>query len=203
MHPPRTGIDESQRLDFYSPYGCSKGTADQYVLDYAHTFGLPAVVFRMSCIYGPRQFGTEDQGWVAHFLIRALEREPDHALRRRTAGARHPFRGRPRGGPAARPRAGVRVQRRRPSIIGGGPEHTTSLLELMDLIAEIDGQRPEIEWGDWRPGDQRYYVSDTSKFSRATGWRARTSIEDGVRQLHEWLRETRVRHQPESLCLAT
>src|SRR5205823_2711188 len=70
------GISEDQRLDFYSPYGCSKGAADQYVLDYARTFGLPAVVFRMSCIYGLHQNGTEDQGWVAHFLIRALEKKP-------------------------------------------------------------------------------------------------------------------------------
>ncbi len=70
------GIGEARPLDFHSPYGCSKGTADQYVLDYARTFGLPAVVFRMSCIYGPHQFGTEDQGWVAHFLIRALQGEP-------------------------------------------------------------------------------------------------------------------------------
>src|SRR5262249_60820985 len=72
----RTGISEERPLDFHSPYGCSKGSADQYVVDYARTFGLPAVVFRMSCIYGPHQMGNEDQGWVAHFLIRAIEGKP-------------------------------------------------------------------------------------------------------------------------------
>ncbi len=77
----RRGISESRPLDFHSPYGCSKGAAEQYVLDYARTFDLPAVVFRMSCIYGPHQFGTEDQGWVAHFLIQALQAQAAHALR--------------------------------------------------------------------------------------------------------------------------
>ena len=84
------GISELRPFDFHSPYGCSKGAADQYVLDYSRIYGLPAVVFRMSCIYGPHQCGTEDQGWVAHFLTRVLDREADHALRRRHAGAGHP-----------------------------------------------------------------------------------------------------------------
>ncbi len=85
------GFAEERPLDFHSPYGCSKGAADQYVLDYARSYGLRTAVFRMSCIYGPHQFGTEDQGWVAHFLIQALQGRADHALRRRHAGARHPL----------------------------------------------------------------------------------------------------------------
>ena len=109
------GIGEARPLDFHSPYGCSKGAADQYVLDYARSYGLPTVVFRMSCIYGPHQFGNEDQGWVAHFLLRALERRADHDLRRRQAGARHPVRRRPRRRLAAAPRR-QRRRARRPGV---------------------------------------------------------------------------------------
>ena len=83
------GIGEDRPLDFHTPYGCSKGAADQYVLDYARSFGVPTAVLRMSCIYGPRQLGTEDQGWVAHFLSAALARQADQHLRRRPPGARH------------------------------------------------------------------------------------------------------------------
>jgi CDP-paratose 2-epimerase len=187
------GIDERQRLDFYSPYGCSKGTADQYILDYARTYGLPAVVFRMSCIYGPRQLGTEDQGWVAHFLIRAIQR-----------------RGITLYGDGRQVRdvlwAGDLVEAfllARENLgdlsgnafnIGGGPANATSLLELVDQIAEFDGVRPRIEWADWRPGDQRFYVSDTSKFRAATGWVPRVSAEEGVRRLYEWLLANRFEH---------
>jgi CDP-paratose 2-epimerase len=189
--PTRCGIDESTPLDFRSPYGCSKGAADQYVLDYARTYGLPAVVFRMSCIYGPRQFGTEDQGWVAHFLIRTLEGRPItiygdgkqvrdvlyvddlvDALRRAAA--------------AAEELAGQAFN------IGGGPRHAVSLLEVVDLIGELGGRRPTLRFAPWRIGDQRHYVSDTRRFEALTGWRAGTGVAEGLASLHEWLRHHRV-----------
>src|SRR5205823_13199255 len=173
------GISEARPLDFHSPYGCSKGAADQYVLDYARTFGLPAVVFRMSCIYGPHQFGTEDQGWVAHFLIRALEGKPitlygdgrqvrdilfvEDLVDAFLLAQEH-----------------MDSQSGQAFNIGGGPQNTVSLLELIDLIGDALGHKPEITFDEWRTGDQRYYVSDTGKFQRATGWRAQTPVRAGV-----------------------
>ena len=179
------GIGERRPLDFHTPYGCSKGAADQYVLDYARSYGIESVVFRMSCIYGPHQFGTEDQGWVAHFLIRALEGEPItiygdgrqvrdvlfvedlvEAMTQVTRDARH---------------AG------RAFNVGGGPANCVSLLELLDLIAELTGEAPAVEFGEWRPGDQRYYVSDTRSLREAAGWAPRVDPREGVERLHDWL----------------
>jgi CDP-paratose 2-epimerase len=184
------GVDESTPLDFRSPYGCSKGAADQYVLDYARTFGLPAVVFRMSCIYGPHQFGTEDQGWVAHFVIRALERRAitiygdgkqvrdvlyvDDLVSAFRLAASHADR-----------LAGQAFN------IGGGPEQATSLLELIEVISELEGRRPKLAFAPWRLGDQRHYVSDTRRFARAVGWRPTVGMAEGVRRLHAWLRADR------------
>src|SRR3954469_4476210 len=182
------GVGEQRPLDFHSPYGCSKGTADQYVIDYARTFGLPAVVFRMSCIYGPHQHGNEDQGWVAHFLIKALRGEPLTLY-----------------GDGMQVRdilfvddlidAFLLAQANMPKLtanafnIGGGPRNTVSLLELLSMIEELHGERPAVRWGAWRPGDQRYYVSDTSKMNRMTGWSPRVSAAQGVRRLYEWLQD--------------
>ena len=181
------GIGEGRPLDFHSPYGCSKGTADQYVVDYARTFGLPAVVFRMSCIYGPHQCGTEDQGWVAHFLMRALRGEPVTIY-----------------GDGKQVRdvlfvddlvdAFLLAQANMSSVsghafnIGGGPQNTLSLIELLDLIEELHGRRPDVRAGAWRPGDQRYYVSDTSKMRRETGWSPKVGVREGVGRLYAWLR---------------
>jgi CDP-paratose 2-epimerase len=187
-HPElrRRGIDERRPLDFHSPYGCSKGTADQYVLDYARSFGLETAVFRMSCIYGPQQYGTEDQGWVAHFLIQAIEGRPIMLY-----------------GDGKQVRdllfvedlvnAMLLAQRNMRTIagqafnIGGGAGNTVSLLELLDLIAEIGGERPDVAFHDWRVGDQRYYVSDTAKFGAATGWAPTVGVERGVERLYRWL----------------
>ncbi|MDQ3624498.1 MAG: GDP-mannose 4,6-dehydratase [Verrucomicrobiota bacterium] len=184
------GIGENQRLDFYSPYGCSKGAADQYVLDYARTFGLPAVVFRLSCIYGPHQFGTEDQGWVAHFLLRAMEGLPitlygdgrqvrdilyvEDLVEALLLARRH-----------------CRVLSGTAFNIGGGAANTTSLLELMEVIGALEGKSLHVRWAEWRPGDQRYYVSDFTRFQEATGWGPAVSVADGVQQLHRWLRAAR------------
>jgi CDP-paratose 2-epimerase len=180
------GIAEDRPLDFHSPYGCSKGAADQYVLDYARTFDLPACVFRMSCIYGPHQFGTEDQGWVAHFLIQALRGASltlyGDGLQVRDVLFVEDL-------VDAMSRAHVQIDRTTGHAfnIGGGPANTTSLLELLDLISSLTGTRPAFDIEPWRPADQRYYVSNPSKFERATGWRPQTSVEDGVRRLMEWL----------------
>lgn len=188
--PP--GFSEDRPLSFHSPYGCSKGSADQYVLDYAHTFGLCATVFRMSCIYGPHQCGNEDQGWVAHFLLQALRGEAitlygdgrqvrdilfvddliDAMLLTRKFSAAV---------------AGQAFN------IGGGAEHTISLLELAELIAELRGERPVIQYAPWRAADQRYYVSDTKRFFNTTGWHPRTSVREGVDRLHAWLVKNVVR----------
>lgn len=186
------GVSEARPLDFHSPYGCSKGAADQYVIDYARTFGLPAVVFRMSCIYGPHQFGNEDQGWVAHFLIRALKGQPITLY-----------------GDGRQVRdilfvedlvdAFLLAQAEMPRLtghafnLGGGPANTISLLDLLDMIEQFHGRRPQIRTGAWRPGDQRYYVSDFSKMHSSTGWIPKVGVREGVRRLYDWLRDNTVK----------
>jgi CDP-paratose 2-epimerase len=190
QHVSRHGIGEDRPISFHSPYGCSKGTADQYVLDYARTFRVPGAVFRMSCIYGPHQCGTEDQGWVAHFLIRAIEGQPIVVY-----------------GDGLQVRdilfvedlvdAFLRAQAEMPVVsghafnIGGGPSNTTSLVELLDHVEALHGDRPQVEFDQWRAADQRYYVSDTRRFQAATHWRQRTSVVKGLGQLYQWLADTR------------
>jgi CDP-paratose 2-epimerase len=184
------GFGEDRPLDFHSPYGCSKGAADQYVLDYARSYGLRTAVFRMSCIYGPHQFGTEDQGWVAHFLIRALEERPltlygDGMQVRDILYVEDLV------------RAFLLAEENIGSIagqafnMGGGAGNTVSLLELVDLIGSLHGRRPKVSFEDWRTGDQRYYVSDFAKFAAATGWRPRVDARQGVGNLYNWLLEFR------------
>jgi CDP-paratose 2-epimerase len=186
----RRGIDESRPLDFHTPYGCSKGAADQYVLDYARSFGVPTAVFRMSCIYGQRQMGTEDQGWVAHFLIRALEGKPITIY-----GDGRQVRDILDVGDAVNAYVAAlenidRVKGRAFNL-GGGPNNAISLLELIDEIRAITGREVPVEFEDWRQGDQRWFVADTSA-ARATlalpaarGWR------DGVTGLAQWLANER------------
>lgn len=181
-----SGINEGRPLEFCSPYGCSKGAADQYVLDYARTFGLPATVFRMSCIYGPRQFGNEDQGWVAHFLIQALRNRPiviyGDGLQVRDVLYVEDL-----------VDAMLAAERDMPAIagqafnIGGGPANTLSLRQLLVTIEQLQGGPAQVEYQGWRASDQRWYCSDTTKFTAATGWAPRTAVADGVRRLHRWL----------------
>ena len=180
------GIDEARPLDFHSPYGCSKGAADQYVVDYARSFGLRATVFRMSCIYGPRQFGTEDQGWVAHFLIRAAKNQPLTIYG---------------DGKQVRDILFVgdlmdAMQLAEQNIdalsgqafnIGGGAENVVSLIELIGLIASETGRAPALTFEGWRTGDQRYYVSNTARFQQATGWRPKVGVRAGLQALAGWL----------------
>lgn len=180
------GVSEARSIEFHSPYGCSKGAADAYILDYARTFGLKAVVFRMSCIYGPHQFGTEDQGWIAHFLISALEGKPltiygDGKQVRDILFVEDLV------------RAMKIAQEQMGNLtgqafnIGGGVKNTISLLELLQLIENMHGEALNVDFGDWRPGDQRYYVSDIRKFSTAGNWAPQVTAEQGIQHLFQWL----------------
>jgi CDP-paratose 2-epimerase len=181
------GIDESRKLDFCTPYGCSKGAADQYVLDYARSFGLRSAVLRMSCIYGPRQFGTEDQGWVAHFLISALRRKPitiygdgmqvRDILHVRDAVAAY-----------RSLLAGIDANAGRAFNLGGGPGNAVSLRRMLAEIAMLTGTEVRTVHGDWRAGDQLYFVADTARLADAVGWRATIGWRNGLRDLAEWLR---------------
>jgi len=182
----RAGISETEPLNFHSPYGCSKGAADQYVRDYAWIYGLSTAVFRMSAIYGPRQFGTEDQGWVAYFCIQAfLQRKVglygvgkqvrdilyiDDLLNAFEAAYQH------------RDESQGEIFN-----IGGGQGNTLSILELFDLLEELSGYRMEWETIGSRPGDQMIYVSDISKIRRSLEWQPMVTPKEGVEQLYKWI----------------
>jgi CDP-paratose 2-epimerase len=184
------GIPEKRPLDFHTPYGCSKGAADQYVLDYARSYGLPTAVIRMSCIYGPRQMGTEDQGWVAHFLIRALNGQPitiygdgkqvrdvlhvDDAVATYLTVLR------------SIDRVSGRVFN-----LGGGPDNAISLRQLLRHIETLTGRPVETRFEDWRAGDQRYFVADARVARAALGLGPPKPWQQGIAELAEWLAEAR------------
>jgi CDP-paratose 2-epimerase len=181
------GVSETWPLDFHSPYGCSKGAGDQYVRDYHRIYSLPTVVFRQSAIYGPRQFGVEDQGWLAYFAICVAQGKPvtiygdgkqvrdllyiddlarafDLAMQNidRTAGQVY--------------------------NIGGGPERTLSVwTEARPMLEKLAGHPIEARYGDWRPGDQRIYVSDISRAKADFGWAPEVAPEEGLRRMWEWI----------------
>ncbi|PDT83008.1 NAD-dependent epimerase/dehydratase family protein [Sinorhizobium sp. BJ1] len=182
----RYGVGEAQPLDFCTPYGCSKGVADQYVLDYAKSFGLPTAVLRMSCVYGPRQFGTEDQGWVAHFLIRALANEPISVYGdgKQVRDILHVS-----DAVAAYRAILASIDRLsgRAFNLGGGPGNAVSLAEVVDEIERVTARRLRTVKGDWRAGDQLYFVADTRALADALGWRPHTDWRAGLRDLHAWL----------------
>ena len=180
------GISEKEPLDFHSPYGCSKGAADQYVHDYSRIYGLRTIVFRMSCIYGPRQFGNEDQGWVAHFMlavaggrqltiygngkqVRDLLFVDDlvHAFK---LAARH-----------------IETTAGNVYNIGGGPANSLSVWEeLRPRLERLAGNPLRVEIDGWRPGDQPVYVSDIRKAARDFGWRPQVGVDDGLKRLWAW-----------------
>ncbi len=181
------GIAETYPLDFHSPYGCSKGAGDQYVRDYARIFGLPTVVFRQSCIYGPRQFGVEDQGWVAWFLIAAV------------TGRRITICG---DGKQVRDvlwvddlvdlyeKAVERIEVADGHVynVGGGPENSLAVWrELGPMLAALMGHEIEVAYDGWRPGDQRIFVADVRKAERELDWRPKTGTKEGIRRLYEWV----------------
>lgn len=182
------GIAETYPLDFHSPYGCSKGCGDQYVRDYQRIYDLPTVVFRQSCIYGARQFGIEDQGWVAWFVIAAATDRPikiygdgkqirdllfvddlldvyDLAIEKYEI-------------------AGGQIYN-----IGGGMKKSVSVyFEFFPMLEKLLGKKIEVAWGDWRPGDQKVYVSDIRKAKRELGWQPKIGVEKGVKNLFEWVK---------------
>ncbi len=191
----RRGISEDRPLAFCTPYGCSKGAADQYVGDWARSFGLPTVTFRMSCIYGPHQFGNEDQGWVAHFLKRAVDEEPitiygDGCQVRDLLFVDDLVDALLLAGSHARELCG------RAFNIGGGPANARSLRDVVTMIGGLREAPPTSLTGEWRAGDQRYYVSDTSRFAQATGWSPSVAPEQGLRRLHDWLLAGRETERP-------
>ena len=181
------GISEAYPLDFHSPYGCSKGAGDQYVRDYARIYGLPTVVLRQSCIFGPRQFGVEDQGWVAWFLIAAVTGQPitiygdgkqvrdllwvDDLIDLYEAVVHK-----------------IDVAAGQVYNVGGGPENTLAVWqELGPLLTGLMGRQVPVTYDDWRPGDQPIFVADIRKAERDLGWRPQTTREEGVRRLYEWV----------------
>jgi CDP-paratose 2-epimerase len=190
------GIDESRPVSFHSAHGCSKGAAEQYVLDYARTFDLPALVLRLSCVYGPRQCGDEDQGWITHFLLRALAGRPItlHGDGRQVRDALHVD---DLVDALLRAQHHVEALSAQAFNIGGGPDRTTSLLELLKLVAELRGAPPRLEFGPSRAADQRYYVSDIRRFRAATGWSPRVGLPLGLARLHRWLLENTPALHPE------
>lgn len=186
------GIPEELSIDHceHTPYGTSKLAADLYAQDYAARHEVDTGVFRMSCIYGTKQFGVEDQGWLAHFIISTLE---DSGLTIFGDGKQ------------VRDvlwvddlvRAFDAYLQDRDSIrhgvfnMGGGPDNTLSLLELLDLLEEETGQRTDIEFDDWREGDQKVYISDISEAKDVLDWQPQVSPEEGVRRFIEWYRNER------------
>ena len=170
--------DESKPIDLASIY--------QYVMDYAHTFGLRSAVMRMSCIYGPRQFGTEDQGWVAHFLIRALRGQPItvYGDGRQVRDILHV-----RDAVAAYRMLLADIDRNAGQAfnLGGGPDNAVSLKQVLDEIAEITGAELHCTHSDWRTGDQLYFVADTTRLTEAVGWCRSVGWRSGLRDLACWL----------------
>lgn len=191
------GISETFPLDFHSPYGCSKGTGDQYVLDYYRIYDIPTVVFRQSCIYGVRQFGVEDQGWIAWFIIAAETGKPisiygdgkqvrdvlfvDDLLDAYDAAIEN-----------------IESVKGQVFNIGGGPENMLSVWhEFGPMLEELRGEPIPVNHGAWRPGDQKVYVSDIRKAQRLLNWQPKTSVREGVEKLYTWVHENKALFVPE------
>jgi CDP-paratose 2-epimerase len=185
------GIGEDRPLDFHSPYGCSKGTADQYAIDYARIYGIQSVTFRQSCIYGPRQFGIEDQGWVAWFTIAACLGQPItiYGDGKQTRDVLHVQDLASAYEAACDRRGAVSGQA---FNIGGGPSNTISLLELIRYLEEDLVIRVPLQWSDWRPGDQPVFVCNLEKTKRLLDWEPRITVRDGVGQLVRWVRDNKM-----------
>jgi CDP-paratose 2-epimerase len=183
------GIDESTPLDFHSPYGCSKGTGDQYTRDYARIYGLRSVVARQSCIYGPRQLGTEDQGWLAWFFIGAAKNKQltvygdgkqvrdllyvDDLLDFYDLAIQN-----------------IESAKGKIYNVGGGPDNSMSVWsELKPHIEQLFGKKITVDYAPWRPGDQRIYVSDIRRSASELGWRPKTNLRDGLAELYGWVQE--------------
>jgi CDP-paratose 2-epimerase len=176
---------ETQPIDFHSPYGCSKGAADQYVRDYARCFQMNTVVLRQSCIYGAHQYGTEDQGWVAHFVHSILKERPLTIYGDGTQ-VRDLLDARDLSALYATAIEKIGITRGEIYNVGGGPENQRNLLEVMDQIGELTGKKPRFSFADWREGDQKFYVSDISKARTDLGWEPQVAFDRGLRDLVAW-----------------
>jgi len=187
--PLFAGVNEYQCLDFHSPYGCSKGTADQYVRDYARIYDLPTVVFRMSCIAGPRQFGNEDQGWVAHFLYSILTGKRitiyGDGLQVRDVLHVHDL-----IDAMVRVREQSDTTRGQVFNVGGGPQRSFSVMEMLHSIEQVTGKTVRLEHREVRPGDQPLYISDTSKLELLTGWKPRRELTTILSDIREFWHES-------------
>ncbi len=184
------GIPETFPIDLceHTPYGCSKLSGDLYVQDYAHVYGLKTGVFRMSCIYGTRQFGVEDQGWVAWFAIASILGKPITIY-----------------GDGKQVRDVLYVKdlvnlydkfinssvKRGVYCTGGGPDNTLSLIELLEMLKELTGKESPVSYSGWRPSDQKVFIADISKASEELGWKPAVSPREGVRKLVEWVKENK------------
>jgi CDP-paratose 2-epimerase len=180
------GVDESRNLDFHSPYGCSKGAADQYCRDYHRIYGLKTIVFRQSCIYGYRQFGIEDQGWVAWFCIATALGKPltiygdgkqirdilfiDDLIQAFELAYKN------------RNKIAGQIYN-----IGGGPKNTMSLHELLEFLEKQTGKKIPVSYDDWRPGDQKVFVGNIAKAKRELGWEPTVKPAEGVKRLYTWV----------------
>ncbi|MDD3089486.1 MAG: SDR family NAD(P)-dependent oxidoreductase [Candidatus Omnitrophica bacterium] len=186
----RFGVPETKQLDFHSPYGCSKGAADQYVIDYARIYGLRTVCFRQSCIYGPRQFGVEDQGWVAWFTIAAVlgKAVTVYGDGKQVRDVLHVedlvklFHS-----------AYENIDKVKGMVFnaGGGPANQMSLLELISMLETKLGRKMTRSFDDWRPGDQKIYVSDIRRVKDALGWAPSITKDRGVEMLWSWVFENK------------
>lgn len=185
------GVSEDQPLDFHSPYGCSKGAADQYVRDYHRIYGLRTVVFRQSAIYGYRQFGVEDQGWLAWFIIAAVTGRPvkiygdgkqvrdmlfiDDLLDAYDLAVKK-----------------IKISSGQVYNIGGGSKNTISVwTEFGPMLEGLMGEEISVTYGDWRPGDQKVCVYDISKAKKELNWEPKVTVKEGVRRLYRWVKENR------------
>ena len=191
----RAGVGEDIGLSFHTPYGCSKGAADQYVLDYAHSFGLRTAVMRMSCIYGPHQMGTEDQGWVAHFIRRALAGETITLF-----GDGHQVRDILHVDDAVEAYcaawAAIDSVSGEAFNLGGGPHNAVSLIELIRHIEAVLDTKASVAFEDWRAGDQRWYVSDRRRIDAQLALPAPRAWRDGVADLVDWCKTSLAARSP-------
>ncbi len=185
------GLPETQQLDFHSPYGCSKGAAEQYVRDYSRIYDIPSVVMRQSCIYGPRQFGVEDQGWLAWFVIAAVLGKPitiygDGKQVRDMLHVRDLI--------AAYDAAISKRKKVAGQIfnVGGGPKHTLSIWrECGPMLEKFLGRKIPVSWDKPRPGDQQVYISDIRKAKKELGWTPKIAVEQGAKELVDWVQANR------------
>ncbi len=184
------GISETRPLDFHGPYGCSKGCGDQYTIDYARIFGLNTMVFRQSGIYGPHQFGIEEQGWLAWFCNALLFNKPvtiygdgkqvrdvlyvDDLLKAYDLAFKN-----------------IKKTRGKAYNIGGGPKFSLSIWELFDILEKLTGKKFDYSFGPWRPGDQKVYISDIRRAEKEFGWSPKTSPREGVKKLYNWISQNK------------